>query len=355
MSANVASWTAADGVTGVTTGSYTFYTNNLPVSIRVVTPGTLNRLTLQRFNRSHPQASLDLETGYYWEIAGTDTSGSPATGYVIDLTLPTTFTTDAGDQVCRFTGSAWDCEASTYTANSVTRSGITQLSDWAVANRVGPTLTPTPTPTQAPFTPWAIEAEQGVRSGSMVIGSDPTASACQYVADATAWSDSTVTFDVNVPYAGSYYLWARVKGLDWSQNSFKVSVNGDPWFHYEIPQFGGDWTWGWDAVHENNQPLIPFLLQAGANSVRFQTREANARLDRVHLVNRANVTPTEILPCGVTPTATPTPTRTPTATWTPTPTATPTATPTVTPTATASPTPIAVWQSRYFPFLPRGR
>lgn len=259
------------------------------------------------------------------------------------MTLPTTFTPDTGDQVCRFTGSAWDCAASSYTVHSVTRTGITQLSDWAIANRAGPTLTPTPTPTQAPYATWATEAELGVRTGSMVIGNDPAASACQYVADAIDWSNSTVTFDVDVPYAGPYYLWARVKGLDWNQNSFQVSVNGALAFHYEVAQFGGAWTWGWDAVHGNGQPLVPFQLNAGANTVRFGTREANTRLDRLFLVNRANVTPTEILPCGVTPTATPT--HTPTAT----------ATPTHTPTATPTSTPAAVMQWRYFPFLPRGR
>ena len=146
VAAYLARWTAADGVRGVTAGSYTFYTNNLPVTILIVTPGTLDRLVVQRVNRSHPQASPDLDTGYYWQIAGTDTNGHPASGYVVDLTLPTTFASAADDQVCRFSGSAWDCAASAYTARSITRTGITELSDWAVAYRSGPTPTPTPTP-----------------------------------------------------------------------------------------------------------------------------------------------------------------------------------------------------------------
>jgi hypothetical protein len=132
----VARWTAADGVRGVMTGSYTLYANNLPVTINVLTPGTLYRLAVQRFNRSHPQATPSLATGYYWEIVGTDASGNPATGYVVDLTLPTTFPPDARDRVCRYTGSVWDCAASAFTANSITRTGITQLSDWAVQDNV---------------------------------------------------------------------------------------------------------------------------------------------------------------------------------------------------------------------------
>jgi hypothetical protein len=365
VSAYVARWTAADGVRGVTTGSYTFYATNMPVVIEVITRGTLDKLTVQRVNRSHPEASPDLSTGYYWEIVGSDANGNPASGYVVDLTLPTTFTPAANDAICRFTGSTWNCAASSYTAHSITRRGITQLSAWAVTHRAGPTPTPTATPVQAPLTTWAVEAEQGTRAGSMAIGSDIGASACQYVTDGTALSGSTVTFEVTVPYGGYYYLWARVQGLSWSQNSFFVLAPGGLVFHYEIPQFGGSWTWGWDAVHENNHPVTPFYLSPGTNTLVFQTREAYARLDRVFLVNRSDTTPTEILPCGTIPTSTPTPTRTPTitpmATHTPTPTATrtptPTLTPTIWPTPTHTPTPTntPTPQGRYFPFVPRGR
>ncbi len=133
-SAYIARWTAADGVRGVTTGSYTFYTSNLPVTITVTTPGTLDQLAVQRFNRSHPQSSAGLDTGYYWEITGRTATGSPASGYVVDLTLPTTFRPATGDQVCRFANGAWDCAVSAYTPNAITRAGITELSDWAVAH-----------------------------------------------------------------------------------------------------------------------------------------------------------------------------------------------------------------------------
>lgn len=284
----VAQWTAGDGTRDVTTRSYTFYVDNLPVTIRVVTRGWLYRLTVQRFNRNHQQASSDLLTGFYWEIVGTDVYGNPATGYTVDLTLPTTFTPDDADQLCRFTGSTWDCAGTTHTANSITRTGITQLSDWTVANR-----------TQEPLTTWNAEAEQGTRSGGMAVGTDSAASACQYVADATANSGGAVTFNVELPHSGLYYLWARVEGMGWNNNSFFVSVNGAPQLHYEVPQFAGTWNWGWDAIHENNQAVVPFYLNTGINTVRFQTREANARLDRVFLVNRTGSAPTMVAPCTI--------------------------------------------------------
>ncbi len=69
---NIARWTAADGRAIAGPGTYTFYTNNLPVTI-VVPPGgqgDLARIILQRFDKSHTNASPALETGYYWQIEG---------------------------------------------------------------------------------------------------------------------------------------------------------------------------------------------------------------------------------------------------------------------------------------------
>jgi hypothetical protein len=133
-SVHLARWTAADGAYNVTTGSYLLYRNNLPVTIHVTTLGTLNRLAVQRFNRSHPQAPPELATGYYWQVTGRDASNHPATGYVVDLTLPTAFTTDDYDQVCRFTGAVWNCAANAHAPDSITRTRITNLSDWTVGN-----------------------------------------------------------------------------------------------------------------------------------------------------------------------------------------------------------------------------
>ncbi len=133
-------------------GTYTFYKDNLPVTI-VVPPGgqgDLARIILQRFDKSHRQRQPSLQTGYYWQIEGLNASGRTASGYAVDLTLSAPgFTPDGNDQVCRYTGSGrWDCAVTSYTANTITRNGVTQLSDWAVGKDVtAPAQTPTPTPT----------------------------------------------------------------------------------------------------------------------------------------------------------------------------------------------------------------
>ncbi len=164
-------------------------------------------------------------------------------------------------------------------------------------------------------------------------------------------------------------------GHAWDQNSFWVSVDGAPFFHYEIGQFNGLWTWGWEQVHVEGQPVAPFALSAGQHTVVFNSREPLSRLDAIALVNRSSYVPTQFTPCGATSTPTATQTATPTATATatltstptrtatPTRTVTPTRTPTVTPTptvtststatatATATASPTATPVRRYLPLI----
>ena len=100
----------------------------------------------------------------------------------------------------------------------------------------------------------------------------------------------------------------------------------------------GAWDWVWGDV-------MTLFLMDGSHTLRFRGREPGARLDRVEIANRPDVTHT-IQPCGQpvltsTPTATATVTATPkpTTTSSVTPTLTETASPTSTPTATTTPSP----------------
>jgi hypothetical protein len=363
-SAYVARWTAADAVTDLTTGSYTLYAGKLPVRFDITALGTLHRITVQRFNRSHPQAGAHFDTAYYWEITGTDSSGNPATGYVVDLTLPTTFTPVAGDELCRFTGSGWDCAATSFTTNSITRAGITQLSDWTVAVHPGPTPTLTNTPTPAAAWQWLSEAESGIITPPMTAQISSDASGCLYVSDAQGYSSGAVTYQVTVPGGGAYYLWVRVMGPDWTHNSFFVSIDNELPVVFEMPSVG--WQWNWFGVPSGQGQS--WMLNGGAHTIRFATREADTRLDFVALTADPSFTPNTFTPCVATPTPTNTPTRTPTPTRTNTPTRTstptrmptrtptPTRTDTPTPTNTPTTTPVPInTPAYYFPFVPRGR
>jgi hypothetical protein len=134
-------WTAADGQDIAGTGDYVLYpptttvTDSLPVTITVATQGDLARINIQRFDKSHDNATVPLQTGYYWEILGVNASGGAASGFTVTLTLPAPgFTPNSLDTVCEHTAGGWDCAADSYDSSSITRDGITSFSDWAVAD-----------------------------------------------------------------------------------------------------------------------------------------------------------------------------------------------------------------------------
>jgi len=100
-----------------------------------------------------------------------------------------------------------------------------------------------------PTTPTAtrgrrLRGSSGVRMGGrctigpMAIHESGFACGGRYVSSA-ATNDGEAAFSLTVPQAGNYYVWARVRGNDWTGNSFYVSFDGADPIHYEVPQFGG--------------------------------------------------------------------------------------------------------------------
>jgi hypothetical protein len=138
---------------------------------------------------------------------------------------------------------------------------------------------------------WDHEAESGSLTGAMTVGSDGEASSGQYVYSPQASDDAKVTYSVTVPADSYYYLWARAKGTSWNNNSFWLQIDNRAEIMYEIPQFDGAWTWGWEVVHPDKQPADPFYLSAGAHTLQFEGREAYAGLDRLVLTDDPSYTP----------------------------------------------------------------
>lgn len=130
-------------VCGVTQSSSYAYPNQSGVSIEVTTLGAqLNCLYVDEMEIDHPQATSGIQTGRYWLIRGLQSDKhTAATGFSLSLTLPASFSPGANDKVCRYTGSGqvWDCAMDSNTLTSITRDGVTALSDWAVGKSVGPT------------------------------------------------------------------------------------------------------------------------------------------------------------------------------------------------------------------------
>lgn len=117
--------------------TYTFGATG--ILITVDTLGSLTQLCVNLDQTSHPNATTGIQTGRHWVVTGTSTSND----WSLTMSAPATITLDGDDKLCRYTGSGtiWDCAMTGIdnTNNRITRSGVTELSDWALGNNVGPT------------------------------------------------------------------------------------------------------------------------------------------------------------------------------------------------------------------------
>lgn len=129
-------------------GRLTFGLTN--VAISVTTPGMLTALQVDRIDKTPPNPAPQLQKDKYWIISPT------GSGYTVDLALPlpATITDTLRAQACRYTGSVWDCNRTTADSTTVTRTGVSQLSPWAVAGIMpsAPVITKTFTPSTVPLT-----------------------------------------------------------------------------------------------------------------------------------------------------------------------------------------------------------
>ncbi len=102
----------------------------LTVTVTVNSTSDLDCITLRRIESDHPQAATAQQTGRYWQISGTDSAGVTVNGFDLSLTLPHDGL--AAPEVCRYTGSDWDCAVTSFDDQTATRAGITAFSDWAI-------------------------------------------------------------------------------------------------------------------------------------------------------------------------------------------------------------------------------
>jgi hypothetical protein len=93
----------------------------------------------------------------------------------------------------------------------------------------------------------------------------------------------SATFGVNVPTAGTWFLWVRMYGPDATSDTLFESMNGGARASMVATSTA---QWLWIAGRS-------YTLTAGLNSIELGGREAQARADRVLLTNDPTFVPTE--------------------------------------------------------------
>lgn len=136
-----------------------------------------------------------------------------------------------------------------------------------------------------------LEAESGLVQPEMQIAEDDAASGRQYVwvpgePGGRASRPGSISWRLNVPEAGEYYLWGRVQAPTPEDDSFFVRVYTDA----AEPVGRVDWhtgqheSWEWVAftLRTAREPA-PLSLPAGEVTLELSAREDGAKIDRLML------------------------------------------------------------------------
>lgn len=98
-------------------------------------------------------------------------------------------------------------------------------------------------------------------------------------------------YEVEIPDAGGYYVWARVLWEGECSNSFTVQIDSNPPFI-----FGEDMTfnaWHW-VKYPVSRVAKPIQLSAGKHTVIFRNREDGVSIDQILLTTEKRKVPVGI-------------------------------------------------------------
>jgi hypothetical protein len=93
---------------------------------------------------------------------------------------------------------------------------------------------------------------------------------------------------------GLYKIWGRVIAPTDSDDSFWISVDGQPFIKWnDIFVRAGGTTWRWDDVRnsDNGNAVVNVNLASGTHQLVVAHREDGAKLDRLVVTNNLSTTP----------------------------------------------------------------
>jgi hypothetical protein len=144
-----------------------------------------------------------------------------------------------------------------------------------------------------------MEAESGTLVSPMHDGNDVRAYGGEYVSSTTS-SEGSTTFTFTVPVHYSYVVWARVKAVDTTHDSFYVRVDGGTEDIFDAAQGTQGPSWQWSRVNGRGTEGVPgtinprvFPLSPGTHTVKIRARNVNTPVDRIIVTSDMSFAPTE--------------------------------------------------------------
>jgi hypothetical protein len=159
-------------------------------------------------------------------------------------------------------------------------------------------------PSQAEPRAQYLEAESATLSGGFSVADDPAASAGQLLAAPSvvaAESDmapgpARARYTFQLPRAGDYLLWGRIRAPDAMHNRFWFSLDGAPFVKWRISV--GD-IWYWDDLHDDFEygSALHFTLHAGPHELVLADAVAGVELDRLYITAEGDEPPGNTTAC----------------------------------------------------------
>ncbi len=147
---------------------------------------------------------------------------------------------------------------------------------------------PPPPPGQVVY---YVEPEVETLVTPMTDKGNNSASNHKYV-ESSAEDQGTVTFTLDVPEAGTYFFWARVKAVDAYHDSFYVSADGgaEDVFDCAAGKQSPDFQWSRVNGRTSGDPRT-FSFSAGQHTLKFRGREPGTSLDMLAVTDKSGFVP----------------------------------------------------------------
>jgi hypothetical protein len=161
-------------------------------------------------------------------------------------------------------------------------------SDQTFTTASAPPPPPPPPPGQVVY---YVEPEAETLVDPMTDKGNDDASNHKYV-ESTVTDQGTAIFTLDVPEAGTYFFWARVKATDTYHDSFYVSADGgaEDIFDCAAGSQSPDFQWSRVNGRSSGDPRT-FSFSAGQHTLKFRGREPGTSLDMLVVTDKSGFVP----------------------------------------------------------------
>ena len=140
-----------------------------------------------------------------------------------------------------------------------------------------------------------LDAEEFSLTAPMQVASDANALDGKYIiVPKGAGNNGSGSTSVQLPVAGDYYLWGRVKAPTGAGNSFYIEIGGKRYAWL----IAAPTDWHWERVSNTNRadaatPVVVSVTAPGAHTLKVLQGEEDVSLDQLVVTNNAYFVPTD--------------------------------------------------------------